>query len=187
MDWTQKIRTSFAGAPLASPDALGQRNSSVLVTVGIHEDTGLAEILLTKRTMLVDSHKGEISLPGGHWEDHDESLMHTALRECEEEIGIRPTDVEILGALEPVQTHQRVSIYPWVGKINLPYLFNPNPAEVDRILALPLVQLLEEGLKPVSVRVGAINVQSEGLFFQGELVWGATARILAMFREKLVG
>ncbi|MBY0372276.1 CoA pyrophosphatase [bacterium] len=187
MDWLSRIRSRFPAPFEPFSDATGQRNSSVLIALGINLQSGQADILLTKRTRWVESHKGEVSFPGGFWEAGDASLMHTALRESQEEIGTDPKHIEVLGTLAPVQTHQGVTIYPWVGKLTLPYLFTPNPTEVEKILYLPLQMLLERGLEPVTVQVGQLGVKSEGIYVGEELVWGATARILGSLRDRLLG
>ncbi len=152
--------------------------SSVLIPIGWNSQTDREEILLTKRTDWVETHKGQISFPGGFWESSDRHLLDTALRETEEEIGTKPSDVEILGALEPVLTRGNILIHPWVAKIVLPYPFVVNSAEVAQLLYLPMETLVTEGLKPVDVNVGEYTVASIGIHVEGELVWGATARLL---------
>jgi 8-oxo-dGTP pyrophosphatase MutT (NUDIX family) len=116
-------------------------------------------------------------------EDGDRDLLRTALRESAEEIGTEEGDIEVLGPLPPVLTRGDVIIYPWVGRIQLPYLFKLNEHEVERILYLPLSRLLEEGVQPVEVDIGMLRVKSIGIRVDNELVWGATAKIL----DQLVG
>lgn len=186
-DWVQRLQQSLPEISVPSPSTVQGAISSVLIALCANETTHQQEILLTKRTMLVDTHKGQVSFPGGFWESHDTSLVATALRESQEEIGTDPAHVSVLGALEAVQTHQGVWIYPWVGHLQqTPYPFRVNAAEVERILYLPLETLMKEGLKPVSVRVGEVDVKSYGIYVDGELVWGATARILGMLRDRLL-
>lgn len=170
-----------------TPEALADEFSSVLIAIGMHETTQREEILLTKRTMWVETHKGQISFPGGFWESHDATLVDTALREFNEEMGANPADVQILGGLEPVETHQGIRIFPWVGTMRFPYPFTVNPAEVEKVLFLPLERLMHDGLQPVSVRVGGLNVKSLGILAEGELVWGATAKMLSQLRSLLRG
>jgi 8-oxo-dGTP pyrophosphatase MutT (NUDIX family) len=139
-----------------------------------------------KRSQLVETHKGQVSFPGGHRETSDLDLLHTALRETEEEIGVKREHIQVLGRLTPVKTRGEVLIYPWVGRMNLPYTFSLSVAEVDRLLFLPLNQLLTEGLKAMDVDVGPFKVKSIGLFAEGELVWGATAKMLEELRQVLL-
>ncbi len=185
-EWIQRLSQNLDPVSLVMPQAKTGGLSSVLIPMGWNRGTQREEIVLTKRTTLVDNHKGQVSFPGGFWETHDPTLVDTALRESHEEIGAQPRDIKILGALAPVLTHQGVPIYPWVGWLQLPYPFQPNPAEVDRILLLPIQRLLEEGLKPTSVPVGAVHVKSAAIQVDGELVWGATARILEELRMRLI-
>jgi 8-oxo-dGTP pyrophosphatase MutT (NUDIX family) len=162
------------------------KTSSVLVPVGWNPATDREEILLTKRTQLVETHKGQVSFPGGFCEDHDAHVLETALRESMEEIGTKAEDIEIIGALEPVKTRGDILIYPWVGLLKFPYPFLPNPGEVDSLLYLSVTELVEHGLKPVDVEVGASRVKSHGIYVSNELVWGATARMLEQLRDLLM-
>lgn len=186
-DWILRLRQSLP--PSSAPTELHQsaeRLSSVLIAVGPHSATQRDEILLTKRTHLMENHRGQVSFPGGFWETTDASLMDTALRESQEEIGTAPSDIEILGGLESVRTHQGVHIFPWVGRLGFPYPFVINAAEVERVLFLPVQTLVEEGLKPRKIRVGEINVISPAIEVDGEVVWGATARLLDHLRRYLL-
>lgn len=185
MAWPDELKKLLFSTSPEAPDA-GAARSSVLVPIGYHSESGQDEILMMKRTMLVETHKGQISFPGGFWEPHDESLLDTALREAHEEIGAKREHVEVLGALTPVRTRGDVIIYPWVGYFPLPYPFVLSVAEVDRLIFLPLQRLLQEGLQPVTVAVGDLKVQSHGITVEGELVWGATARVLEELRGYLL-
>jgi 8-oxo-dGTP pyrophosphatase MutT (NUDIX family) len=186
LEWMQRLRQSLDPVTPPSRKAMEAGISSVLVAVGPHRATGREEILLTKRTMLLETHKGQISFPGGFWETVDANLVDTALRESLEEIGARAADIEVLGSLASVRTHQGVEIFPWVGWMEFPYPFEINAAEVEKVLFLPLRTLLEDGLVPVTVQVGDMHVKSLGIEVDGELVWGATARILDELRHRLI-
>lgn len=155
----------------------GTTASAVLVP--ILAGPGGDRLLYTKRTQHLNSHKGQVSFPGGKRSPEDPDLVATALREAEEEVGIRPEDVEILGLLDDVATLTGFTITPVVGRVAMPYPFRPNPEEIDRLIVVPLVELLmpeaiglEERLAPDD-RV--LNLYS--FWAEGELVWGATARI----------
>jgi len=171
---------------MAQPVPKGDANlSSVLIVIGKNRETKQRELLLTKRTLLVETHKGHVSFPGGYWESDDKDLLHTALRESAEEIGTRPEDIRILGALEPVRTRDDITIYPFVGELDLPYQFQINPHEVDRLLFLSVGELLEKRLCPVQIDLGEFKVASRGIYVDNELVWGATAKILENLLEYL--
>ena len=189
MDWHFRLKDHLQR--LAEPEPLAAEVSrvvsSVLVPIGRNPERKRDEILLTKRTMKVETHKGQVSFPGGLKEDEDPDLLATALREAREEIGTRESDVEVLGRLTPVITGgSGVVIYPWVGKLTFPYPFVLNDMEVDRLLFLPVHRLLEEGLQPVSVPVGTVDVKSIGIVVDDELVWGATAKMLDELRKVLL-
>lgn len=158
--------------PAGGPD-----ESAVLVSLA-SDDNGQEWVLLTKRTQLVETHKGQISFPGGYWDEGDTSVLETALRETEEEIGLRRTDVEILGFLDPVVTRSSVKIHPVVGHFQIPYTFQLSVSEVDKILMLPLERLIKERLVDREIDLGHIKVSSPAIVVEGEVVWGATARIL---------
>ena len=99
---------------------------------------GRAYLLFTQRTFTVKDHRGQISFPGGVRHAGDPDLRATALRETQEEIGLDPQTVEVLGALTPVNTITGYCITPFVGLIPYPYDFQPSPLEVKRLLLLPL-------------------------------------------------
>ncbi len=160
--------------------------SAVLVPIAFNPLSRRPEILLTKRSQHVETHKGQISFPGGFLEEHDESLTHAATREAFEEIGLRQDSVTILGALNPVQTRFSVTIYPWVGRFELPYDFHVNQIEVEKIIALPVAELLTKGLTNTLVDVGGFKISSPGILVERELVWGATAKILEELRTFLL-
>jgi 8-oxo-dGTP pyrophosphatase MutT (NUDIX family) len=141
-------------------------------------------LLFTLRTELVLHHKGEISFPGGVRHEEDPDLMTTALRETEEELGIPPDAVEVLGALPPV--HTMVSGYvivPFVGRLTeLPDMV-PSEVEVAEVLDLDLTRLAK-----VEQEVLATSGRSWHSYeLDGNLVWGATGRVLHSFLDVLRG
>ena len=115
------------------------------------------------------SHAGQVAFPGGKHESGDASLLVTALRETEEELGIAPIRVDVLGALDDVRTITGFIVTPWVGWLADATGVRPNESEVERAFAAPLRSFLQpkSGAPPWS-----------GWMVDGELVWGATAAIL---------
>lgn len=156
----------------------GYRPAGVLVP--LLNDGDRWRVLFTKRTDRVESHKGQISFPGGAHDDTDPDLSATAVRETEEEIGVAGPDIKLIASLEPTPTISRFMVYPYVGLIPHPYDYELNPAEVDRLIDLPLEGLIDEacdqreaaGPADWSVR---FNRDSQ------DVIWGATARILYHF------
>jgi 8-oxo-dGTP pyrophosphatase MutT (NUDIX family) len=130
-------------------------------------------VLFTKRTDRVEAHKGQVSFPGGTQDPQDETLLATALRETFEEIGVRAQDVEVVGGLEPVVTITNYLVCPFVGLIPHPYPFRLNDYEVERLIEVPLSQLLAEDRDQPADNPAALQFNR-----QGDLIWGATARIL---------
>jgi len=183
--WEARLRQKLQppqGGPLPDLKPL----SSVLMPIGWNQTTNQDEIVLLKRTMTVFTHKGQVACPGGFHEPGDVTILDTALRETWEEIGMEAENIQVLGALTPVKTLKDIWIYPWVGRVELPYDFTLNPNEVDRLLFLPLQRLLSEGVPPVIVDVGEYQVKSQGITIDGELCWGATARMLDELRGLLL-
>ena len=138
-----------------------------------------AHLLFTQRTLTLKDHRGQISFPGGVRHPEDPDLLTTALRETREEIGLDPRAVELLGALAPVATMTGYRITPFLGLIPHPYEFHPNPQEVERLLLLPLQGFFD----PARWSSRAYHYQGRSTRVcdwrgDGELIWGATARIL---------
>ena len=99
------------------------RRAAVLVPLFVRD--GLLWVLFTRRTETVEHHRGQISFPGGAAEPGDESLLATALRETEEELGIASGDIRVLGSLSPIETVTDFYVAPFVAAIPHPYVFAP--------------------------------------------------------------
>src|SRR5262245_45701197 len=118
----EEVRTRLAASEREGPEAPPtHRRAGVLVPLFVRE--GNRWVLLTKRTESVEKHRGQIAFPGGGQEEGDESLYQTALRETEEEVGVRPEDVRYLGDLTPIVTVTDYYVEPYVGAIPHPYPF----------------------------------------------------------------
>ncbi len=95
-------------------------------------------LVFTRRTEVVENHKGQVSFPGGGCEVGESTPEQTALREAGEEIGLDPADVRLLGKLNEVLTITRYRVTPVVGVMPWPYAIRPEPAEVERVFTIPL-------------------------------------------------
>jgi 8-oxo-dGTP pyrophosphatase MutT (NUDIX family) len=187
MTWKARLRSRLLPAVPAPVSDGTEGIAAVLIPIFFNPESGRDEILLTKRTMDVHTHKGQIGFPGGYWEKTDADLLQTALREAHEEIGVPPANWEILGRLNSLRTYQGgVLVYPFLGTLTLPFSFALNSAEVAQLIYLPLERLLNEGLQPVSVAIEKINIQSIGISVDPEhLIWGASARMLEEVHQYL--
>lgn len=162
------------------------RPAAVLVPLFVREDA--VHVVLTKRTELVRTHQGQMSFPGGAWEPGDRSLLDTALRESHEEVGLRPEDARVLGVLDDTPTAvSGFLVRPFVAAIPHPYEFVHDAAEVAGMLAPRLDVFADMDLRRETIR------ERDGVRYpiyyydvDGEMVWGATARILVGLTELLI-
>ena len=163
-------------------DAHGRTEAAVLVPMhGWPHNPGL---VFTERRADLSRHAGEISFPGGR-RDGDEELLHTALREAEEEIGLSRDNVAVAGALPPIGTFvTNYKVHPYVGVIEEGLRFEPNPAEVESVLVASLDELRSAYAKRRLVRRG-VPIKTDTYLIADKLIWGATARILGLLFERI--
>ncbi|MFT4057957.1 MAG: CoA pyrophosphatase [Legionella sp.] len=136
-------------------------------------------LILTKRSENLRSHPGEVCFPGGAWEENDQDLYATALRELHEEIGITADRVTFLRELKIQRTLLGSIIHPWLGSVEsvIPYQLNPN--EVTRLILIPMsLVLLPQNYRDIIVERGKFRFKSCEFAFEGDWVWGATAKIM---------
>lgn len=155
------------------------------VLIPVFEKEGQYHLIFIKRTETVKAHKGQISFPGGTFEEKDKTLLNTALRECDEEIGLYTGDAEIMGELDDEATVTSCYIIsPYVAMIPWPYRFRMNRDEVAEIIEIPISALLDEDcLEKKTELVDDKMVESYTYKYQGRIIWGATARILNLFLD----
>jgi 8-oxo-dGTP pyrophosphatase MutT (NUDIX family) len=158
------------------------------VLVPIVDHAGEPYLLFTKRTDRVGQHKGQMSFPGGVVDPGDRSFVDAALRECEEEIALPRAAVEPLGMLDDTETvATRFVITPVVGVVRHPVAWQPDGEEIEKVVEVPFELLADEG--SFRVEQWARDGVTRPVYFfdyQGETIWGATARILKHYLE-LVG
>ena len=159
------------------------------VLIPLYQDDGDWKLLFTRRTDSVDTHAGQVSFPGGQIEDSDVSIMATALREAQEEIGLNPEDVETLGQLNPLFTVTQFLVTPVVGVIPWPYPLRTSPTEVARTFGVPIRWLADPGNLEVKEREPLAPGRSIRVYyfkeFEGETIWGVTARITVNLLQML--
>jgi len=153
--------------------------AAVLVIIHFHD--GKPHIILTKRSSELKNHAGQISCPGGTFSDSDKNLMQTAIRETFEEIGLRINEKDIIGNLQSVHTlTSNFTIVPYVAIVKSIGNLKPDRKEIDAVLDVPLLDLL----KTMMPDRGHVSFGELYKFeYDGNIVWGATARILKQMHD----
>jgi 8-oxo-dGTP pyrophosphatase MutT (NUDIX family) len=142
-------------------------------------------LVLTRRRSDLRRHAGEIAFPGGRRDAEDASLEHTALREAEEEIGLSPPAVTLLGPLPTVSTFATgYVIHPFVALIPAGVAWRLSPREVEAVLELPLEDVRAGRTRTRMERRG-ISFETDAYVVAEHLIWGATARIVELLLERL--
>ena len=179
---TEALVTALAAALAARSRVVipppGKTVAAVLVP--LLAIAGEPSLLFTRRSSLLPHHQGQVAFPGGrHEPGEDPDLATTALREAQEEIGLDPAHVRLLGALDDIETSAtRFVITPFVGVVPHPYDFLPSPDEVDLIFTVPLAALTApDALRQEVWDFGGRKVPIDVYPFEGHVIWGATQRI----------
>ncbi|RMH68531.1 MAG: CoA pyrophosphatase [Gemmatimonadetes bacterium] len=182
----EQIRDMLARHPprtLLVPN--GWKRAAVLVTlIDLPEQ---CQVLFTQRTETLPTHKGQISCPGGGMDEHDENLLETVLRETQEEIGVSPNQIDILGQLDDVQSRGSTYIVtPFVGVISSQVPLIPNPREIDHLLNIPLHELRDPAIHHIRKWRHDGEVYLVHFYeWRHYTVWGLTGKIIAHFLERL--
>ena len=182
------LRERFARPPVWTPELVRERRftdrapapAAVLIPLVVRERLGL---LLTQRTAHLSTHSGQIAFPGGKVDAEDRDATAAALREAQEEIGLEPAHVEVLGSLPEYVTGTQFHITPVVALVRPGFTLLPNPGEVDDVFEVPLDFLMNP-----------VNHRRHGFEWNGEMrewysmpyqegaterfIWGATAGML---------
>jgi 8-oxo-dGTP pyrophosphatase MutT (NUDIX family) len=157
--------------------------SAVLVPIFLKERQ--YHLLFIQRTQRVKDHKGQISFPGGAYKKEDRFLLNTALREAEEEIGLAPGDVEVLGELDDttiLPTNYVIS--PFVGFIPYPYNFQLDKWETEELIEIPLTALLDKNYFGKGIiKSNGHEINRDYYKYADKVIWGATYNIMRQFLE----
>jgi 8-oxo-dGTP pyrophosphatase MutT (NUDIX family) len=138
------------------------------------------ELVFTQRTANLSQHSGQISFPGGRIDADDADARAAALREADEEIGLPPASVEVLGELDDIPTPTGYVITPVVGAIAAAPAWRPNPHEVAEIFTVPLARL--RAVEEISGQIERWGVVWPMVVYpvDGRRIWGATARMIQL-------
>lgn len=163
------------------PGLLSTSPRSAAVLIPLLRVRNTWQVLFTRRNASLPEHGGQVAFPGGRVDAEDNSPIETAIRETFEELGIKPTDVKVLGQLRRLHTISDYCVTPVVGRITWPYKFHPAENEVSRVFTIPLAWLAKPGNHEIRMRqlpqpydpIPVVYFK----FYSGELLWGVTARI----------
>ena len=182
-EFREALESALKAAPGRFATAEGARDAAVLIpVVGGDEPSAI----FTVRTDTLPSHKGQISFPGGSIDPDDGSPTAAALREAQEEIGLDPDSVEVLGSLDTFNTFvSGYMVTPVVGWLEEQPKLHPNEAEVARILQIPLHELAEDIRAEPGFKHDDRTFPTEAWIWNGEVIWGVTARIVREFLKRL--
>jgi len=189
-----RLRQAYLPGVVASTDGYAEmvdcvqmKCAAVLIPLVIWKDEW--HLVFTRRTEVVEHHKGQVSFPGGGCNAGETTPEQTALREAEEEIGLKLDDVHLLGRLNEVLTITHYRITPVVGVIPWPYSVRRETAEVERVFTIPLLWLSgrenweEQPVTPEGVRRPFLVISYHP--YNGEILWGASARMTHNFLSVL--
>lgn len=179
------IRGDHSLTPGATPEMDVLTPAAVLVPL-VDRSDGL-RVLLTQRTAHLAAHAGQISFPGGRSEPEDSDAIATALRETEEEVGLPPHYVEVIGRLDTYVTRTGFEITPIVGFVRAPYPMKPDPFEVAEVFEVPLDFIVDPANHERHSREWKGRARTFYVLpYENRYIWGATAGMLVNLAEVLI-
>ncbi|MEC7121330.1 MAG: CoA pyrophosphatase [Pseudomonadota bacterium] len=170
-------RLSFAPRPRCA-------DASVLLALTDEPDP---RVLLTRRSMQLNHHAGEVSLPGGKRDPADTSNIVVALREAHEETGLDPFAVRLLGELPSQRARSGLWVKPIVGVIPPDYPLVAQPSEIDRIFYVRLTELMLRPPQPYQIELNGRTMAVPSFQIDDEIIWGLTGRILVAMLQRGLG
>ncbi len=184
-EWVHTELTRVLLAPEEAMKLEVQGRTRAAVLVALYLEGERLHAVFTKRREDLRRHPGEISFPGGRYDEGERDLRATALREAQEEIGLPPSAVEIVGALQPTPTIATgYAVYPFVGLIDAGRAWTLSAREVAEVLEFPLPSLLAGYARRRLIRRG-VPIRTDTYLIGESLIWGATARILADLFDRI--
>jgi 8-oxo-dGTP pyrophosphatase MutT (NUDIX family) len=160
----------------------------IAITTNAYDVQHEPSLILTRRAAHLNLHPGEAAFPGGKKDHEDKSLLATALREADEEIGLLAANIEVLGALNQRLTRTEIKVSPFVALVPADVHLTPNLNEVDCIYKVPIsflsqqkkIQVIEKEYKGCWERVPYFT-------YQGETIWGVTALMIIDLMNTVFG
>ncbi|HLW69030.1 MAG TPA: CoA pyrophosphatase [Candidatus Binataceae bacterium] len=161
-----------------------KKNTAAVLVAMVLRGNAL-NIIYTRRSDRLSSHRGQVAFPGGRFDRRDSNLVATALRETHEEIGIAPHSIEVLGGFEGRETRSsEIFVAPFVGLVREPFELRPDPKEVAEIFEVPLAALEDRRYR------GHYNWSPDGasrrfpaILYAGQTIWGLTYELTLRFLE----
>ncbi len=161
------------------------RKASVLI--GFVERNHGLNVIFTRRAKHLKHHPGQISFPGGKYEDDDINLAHTALRETHEEIGIKNQQISIFGQMPELVTISRFSVTPFLGFVDNAYVATIDRNEVDEVFEVPARIVFDRSqLHSHQFKFGEHTHRVFGLSYQNHFIWGMTAQIIQALQKHIL-
>jgi 8-oxo-dGTP pyrophosphatase MutT (NUDIX family) len=167
------------------PDLNRIKKSAVLIAFYPDQDEIYLPLIL--RPPYDGTHGGQMAFPGGRMEDFDESYERTALREAEEEIGLKALDVNIIGSLTEIYiAPSNYWVKPIIGVLDYKPTFFPDKREVAAVHEIPWEALLNpDAIEKRHIKVRGSSFTTSGFDIQGQWIWGATALMIGELMEVL--
>ncbi len=182
----KQVLNNHSEFPYRSPDFPDPVESAILIA--LHPVAEEWHVLLTKRSENLTSHPGQISFPGGRIEPNDESLVATAIRETEEEVGIPADSVDVIAQLTPVTTLTGYRIHPYIGVLDAIPELNLQIEEVQDAFNVPLQWLIDSNnIAIVDRKINDRTIKTFRLDWENHTIWGATALMIAELGFRLTG
>jgi 8-oxo-dGTP pyrophosphatase MutT (NUDIX family) len=172
-----RLRRALSAETPVRRERLANNSRGAAVLVPIFERRGELHVVYIRRADHVSSHRGQVAFPGGRVDPSDPSLLHTALREAREEVGIDPRSVDVLGAFPEMSTlTSGIIVAPFAGVIPESTAMSPCPDEVAEIFAVPLDALADPAYRG-EYRWNSNGSKYPAILYGGQTIWGLTLRI----------
>ncbi len=183
-DFKKTLKETLASREKRTINFPDYRKSSVMML--FMEKENKPHVLLSLRTDRVSTHKGQVSFPGGSWDDTDKDYLETALRETYEEVGIDPAEIEVLGEYDEYISIMGFHVYVYVGALNREVKYTPCADEIEEILEVPFSLFYHEKYdRCEKVTYDGRDYDVFYYTYGSSTIWGMTARILTDFSRKV--